>query len=110
ISISTKNRNALLAAHYFEEMRALATLLKDDCLLVIALTYQGDAYQRKGDLTRAMKYLQAAYTHRPRADAAARGNCAQLLARVYYQKGESEKFKKKMEEAEEIAREIDAVE
>jgi tetratricopeptide (TPR) repeat protein len=106
-SMSTRNYDALEAARYFEEMRRLATILEDDRLLVIALSYKGDAYRRKGDLDRAMEYLQSAYMHRPQLDEATLGNAAQLLARVYFLQGDLEKFEEKMAEAEEQAKRID---
>jgi tetratricopeptide (TPR) repeat protein len=105
-SMSTRNRYALRAVRYFERMEQLACTLADDALFVIALTYQGDAYRRAGNLKEARKRLQAAYVHVPQ-ELAALGNCAQLLGRVYFLSGDMDGFEAMMKQAEKLAKMID---
>ncbi len=55
-------------------METIARILKDDTLVNIALTYQGDMYRRLGDLGKSITYLEAARDTTPKADKAALGN------------------------------------
>jgi tetratricopeptide (TPR) repeat protein len=107
VALSTSDEDALVAVQYFHQMYAVARFIQDDTLLVIAQTYKGDMYRRYGNLKKAMSYLQAAYTHTPQIDAAALGNCAQFLARVYLFNNDFQQFEKMMMQAEKIARTID---
>ncbi len=108
-SMSSRDHETLAVIQYFQEMENIASTLHDNTLFVIALTYKGDTYRRRGDLTEAMINLKAAYTHTPQTDVAALGNCAQLLARVYFQVGDLENAERMMAEAEKIAHSIDPI-
>jgi tetratricopeptide (TPR) repeat protein len=106
VGMSVRRAEALSAGAYFEEMLSAAHLLNDDAAAAIALTYQGDLYRRYGDLDEALRCLQTAYAL-PQTDRAVRGNCAQLLGRLYSQRDEEEAFARLMQEAEDIACDID---
>ncbi len=88
-------------------METIARIIKDDTLLNIALTYQGDMYRRLGNLEKATTYLEAARDTTPRADKAAFGNGIQLLARVYLRKGELGNFEYAMRQTEELSHTFD---
>lgn len=106
VGMNVRRAETLRAVTYFEEMLRTARTLGDDAAVAIALTYQGDMYRRYGDLEESLRSLQTAYAL-PQHDLAVRGNCAQLLGRLYSQRGEDEPFARMMQEAEEIARVID---
>jgi len=92
---------------YYKEMETIARLIKDDTLLNIALTYQGDMHRRLGNLEKAAVYLEAARDTTPNADSAALGNGIQLLARVYLRKGDVRNFEQAMRESEELSHSFD---
>lgn len=106
VGMSVRRSEALSAGAYFEEMLSAAHLLNDGPAAAIALTYQGDLYRRYGNLDEALRRLQTAYAL-PQTDLAVRGNCAQLLGRLYSQRDEKEPFQRLMQEAEDIAHSID---
>jgi transcriptional regulator with XRE-family HTH domain len=103
VSEATKARESYEAILYYKEMETIARLIKDDTLLNIALTYQGDMHRRLGNLEKAAIYLEAAKETTPNADPAALGNGIQLLARVYVRKGDVRSFENTMKEAEELS-------
>jgi transcriptional regulator with XRE-family HTH domain len=102
VSEATKAEESYEAILYYQQMENIARIIKDDTLLNIALTYQGDMYKRLGKLDKATTYLEAARDETPQADKAALGNGIQLLARVYLRKGEMNKFERAMKETEEL--------
>ncbi|HEY7347368.1 MAG TPA: hypothetical protein VH599_03540 [Ktedonobacterales bacterium] len=92
---------------HYQQMETIARIIKDDTLLNIALTYQGDMYRRLGNLEKAATYLEAARDTTMQADKAARGNGIQLLARVYLRKRELGNFEYAMRQTEELAHTFD---
>ena len=50
-SMASRDQETLSVIHYFQEMECIASTLHDNTLFVIALTYKGDAYRRRGDLS-----------------------------------------------------------
>ncbi|HEU5382804.1 MAG TPA: hypothetical protein VFV38_45940 [Ktedonobacteraceae bacterium] len=109
-SMSARNAEALPALHCFHEMKRLAGEAQNATLSVIALSYEGDTYRRLGELSQALTCLQDAYHYMSQPDLAAHGNCAQLLARIYFRSGDRQHFEKMMEEAERIGKSIDPIE
>lgn len=107
VSEATKAGESYEAILYYKEMETVARLIKDDTLLNIALTYQGDMHRRLGNLEKAATYLEAARDTTPNADSAALGNGIQLLARVYLRKGDVNNFEQAMSESEELAYSFD---
>lgn len=102
-SMVTRANEAGSSLHYYREMEQVARLLKDDTLLNIALTYEGDMYSRNGDFGKAITYLEAARDSTPNADNAARGNGIQLLGRAYLRAQRLGDFERAMQQAEELS-------
>jgi tetratricopeptide (TPR) repeat protein len=94
------------AIHHYHEMEVLARKLKDDTLINIALTYQGDMYRRQGNVRESIPYLETARDTTPGADPSARGNGLQLLGRAYLQAGNKQGFYTSMAEATNLLGEI----
>lgn len=107
VSEATKASESYEAILYYKEMETIARLIKDDTLLNIALTYQGDMHRRLGNLEKATILLEAARDTTPNADSAALGNGIQLLARVYLGKGDFKSFEQAMKESEELSYSFD---
>jgi transcriptional regulator with XRE-family HTH domain len=107
VSEATKADASYEAMLYYQQMETVARLIKNDTLINIALTYQGDMYRRLGNLEKAGIYLEAARDTTPQADKAALGNGIQLLARVYLRKGELGNFDRAMKESEELSYSFD---
>lgn len=107
VSEATKSHESYEAILYYQQMETAARAINDQTLLNIALTYQGDMYRRLGNLEKAITYLEAARDTTPNADKAAKGNGIQLLARVYFRKGELDNFERAMGKAEELSYEFD---
>jgi transcriptional regulator with XRE-family HTH domain len=107
ISEATQAHESYEAILYYQQMETIARILKDDTLVNIALTYQGDMYRRLGDLGKAITYLEAARDTTPKADKAALGNSLQLLARAYVRNGELGNFEYTMRQTEALAYEIE---
>jgi transcriptional regulator with XRE-family HTH domain len=107
VSEATKAGESYEAMLYYKEMETIARLIKDDTLLNIALTYQGDMHRRLGNLEKAAICLEAARDTTPNADKAALGNGIQLLARVYLRKGDFRNFEQAMRESEELSYSFD---
>jgi transcriptional regulator with XRE-family HTH domain len=107
VSEATKAGESYEAMLYYKEMETIARLIKDDTLLNIALTYQGDMHRRLGNLEKAATLLEAARDTTPHADSAALGNGIQLLARVYLRKADFKSFEQAMRESEELSYSFD---
>lgn len=107
VSEATKAGESYDAMLYYKEMETIARLIKDDTLLNIALTYQGDMYRRPGNLDTAAIYLEAARDTTPNADSAAVGSGMQLVARVYLRIEDSQGFEQAMKESEELSYSFD---
>jgi transcriptional regulator with XRE-family HTH domain len=107
VSEATKAGESYEAMLYYKEMETIARLIRDDTLLNIALTYQGDMHRRLGSLEKAAVCLEAARDTTPNADKAALGNGIQLLARVYLRKGDFSNFEQAMRESEELSHSFD---
>jgi tetratricopeptide (TPR) repeat protein len=106
VGMSVRGAQTLLAVSYFEEMLRIARKLEDASAAAIALTYQGDMHRRSARFAEALRCLQTAYAL-PHSEQAVRGNCAQLLGRLYSQRDEEAAFGHMMQEAEQIARVIE---
>src|SRR6266487_4510298 len=72
VSEATPAHQSSEAMLYYQQMETIARIIKDDTLLNIALTYQGDMYRRLGNLDKATTYLEAARDTTPNADKAAK--------------------------------------
>jgi tetratricopeptide (TPR) repeat protein len=90
------------AIYHYHEMEEVARLIKNDTLINIALTYQGDMLRRQGNLRGALPFLEAAKDTTPLADPSARGNALQLLGRIQLQSGDTPSFLSSMSEATEL--------
>jgi len=106
VGMGTRTQEIALPLHHYHEMEQIARLLNDDTLLSLALTYQGDMLRRRGDLGKAVTYLEAARDTAPKADVSARGNALQLLGRTYLLTKNVRGFEQAMAEAEELAHHI----
>jgi transcriptional regulator with XRE-family HTH domain len=106
-SETTQAHESYEAILHYQQVETIARILKDDTLLNIALTYQGDMYRRLGNLDKSITYLEAARDTTPRADKAALGNGIQLLARAYIRKGELGNFENAMRQTEELSHTFD---
>ncbi|MBV9688109.1 MAG: helix-turn-helix transcriptional regulator [Ktedonobacteraceae bacterium] len=106
-SIVLRTSHVHIPLQHYQEMERLAHLVKDDTLLNIALTYEGDMLRRRGDIQAAIQYLEAARTTTPQADMLARGNGIQLLGRAYLSNKDTYGFERALAEAEEIAGTVD---
>ncbi|HVB24750.1 MAG TPA: helix-turn-helix transcriptional regulator [Ktedonobacteraceae bacterium] len=104
--LGTRLKEIAIPIHYYHELEDIARLIKDDTLLSIALTYQGDMLRRSGDITNAIVYLEAARDTAPKADTSARGNALQLLGRTYLPAKNKRGFERAIGEAEELAYQI----
>lgn len=87
----------------YHNMEETARLLDDPELISLALTYEGDMYNRAGKLDQGIEHLEAALTLLPPENKAARGNATQLLARGYFKLNKLTEFELHMSQAEEIA-------
>ena len=105
-SLSARTEETGLTAYYYQQMEYFARKAKDETLLNLALSYQGDLQRRKGDIQHALSFLDAARETTPGASQAARGNMLQLLARSYIRVDRSQDFERAIKQAEEIAHEI----
>lgn len=86
-------------------MERFARLSEDASLITTALTYLGDMYRRKGDVSRALEYLESARGV-PQVDISARGNTMQLLARSYLRAGRLQEFDSALKTSEDLAHEL----
>ncbi|HEU5374933.1 MAG TPA: helix-turn-helix domain-containing protein [Ktedonobacteraceae bacterium] len=97
------------AIFHYHEMEQIARLLGDQNLINIALTYQGDMLQRRGDVADAIAYLEAARDTTPLADISAKGNGIQLLGRAYFKARRLGDFERAMKESEDMALELEEI-
>jgi transcriptional regulator with XRE-family HTH domain len=102
-SEGSRTDKVLAAFSHFQETEKIARIIKDDTLLNIALTYEGDMLRRKGDIRGGLQYLEEARDHTPNADKEARGNSLQLLARASLNSKDTYQFEQAMAEAEELS-------
>ncbi|MBV9021717.1 MAG: helix-turn-helix domain-containing protein [Ktedonobacteraceae bacterium] len=102
-SLSVRSDNVGQAVYYYQQMEYFARQLKDETLINLSLTYQGDMQRRKGDIPRALVLLEGACETTPSADEAARGNMLQFLARCYLRANRLDEFEAAMKEAEVLA-------
>lgn len=87
----------------YHDMGETARLLEDPTLLAIALTYEGDMYNRVGKIDKGIPLLKAALDTAPETDIAARGNALQLLGRAHFKAGNIAEFERAMKESEELS-------
>lgn len=106
VSMGTRTQEIALPLHHYLEMEQFARLVGDETQLCLALTYQGDMFRRRGDLGKAVIYLEAAHDQAPRADVSARGNAFQLLGRAYLLTKNTRGFERAMAEAEALAQRL----
>ncbi|MBV8822166.1 MAG: helix-turn-helix domain-containing protein [Chloroflexi bacterium] len=102
-SITIRTGQIGQAISYFQTLQDIARQIDDDSWLNVALTYHGDMLRRTREISKALDYLQGARDITPQADFLAKGNNAQLLARVYVVQGNMHDFEQEMRKAEEIA-------
>jgi hypothetical protein len=108
VAINSRASEVNQSIYHFQEMEQIARAINDQTLLNIALTYQGDMLRRRGDVVKAIVYFETAYDSTPLADAAARGNSAQLLGRVYLHNNDVNGFERMLAKSEEIACQLQA--
>jgi len=106
-SVSTRSFESYKAIPYYHQVEVIARIIKDDTLLNIGLTYQGDMYQRLGEINKAITYLEAARDTTLQADAASRGNGIQLLGRAYLRTNDVTNFERAMDTSEELTHAFD---
>lgn len=102
-SLHVRSEEVGRALYYYQQMEYFARQAKDDTLINVSLTYQGDMHRRKGDMTRAISILEAARDTTPNADQAARGNNLQLLARSYVRVNRLQDVETLLKQSEELA-------
>src|SRR5258708_14620917 len=107
IATNTRTSEIHQVIQHFQEMEDIARIISDQTLINIALTYHGDMLRRKGDIGRAIQYLEGARDTTPQAELASRGNNAQLLARVYLVDNQLQAFEREMRIAEELAYQVE---
>jgi transcriptional regulator with XRE-family HTH domain len=100
-AVSTRAHEAHRALPAYHEVEVLGRAIEDPTLINIGLTYQGDMHQRRGDVTTALTYLEAARDVKG-ADNAAMGNGIQLLGRAYLRMGNLGAFERAMAQSEEM--------
>lgn len=98
-SVNLRSYESHKAIPFYHQVEEIARIINDHTLLNIGLTYQGDMYQRTGNITKALQYLEAARDTTPQADIAARGNGIQLLGRAYFRSGDLPNFEREMAES-----------
>lgn len=87
----------------YHDMEETARIINNPILLTIALTYEGDMYNRTGKIDRGIPFLEAALKTVPSDDIAAKGNALQLLGRAHLKAGNVAEFERAMKESEELA-------
>jgi len=90
----------------YHSMEETARIINDSILLTIALTYEGDMYNRTGKIDRGIPFLEAALKTAPPDDIAARGNALQLLGRAQLKAGNVAEFERAMKESEGLAAQL----
>ena len=87
-------------------MAKTARLLGNTTLLALALAFEGDMYNRRGEVNKGNEYLETALSIAPTKDSAAKGSIFLLLARGYFKAGQREAFEQYMAEAEAQAEQV----
>jgi len=105
-AMNTRNNEIHYPLASYGAMEKNARLVGDLTLLTVALTYQGDMYNRVGNVKKGIEYLETALQTVSQDDVAARGNAVQLLARGYLKAGRVETFERLMKEAEELGAQL----
>ncbi len=101
-SINLRSYESYKALPFYRQVEEIARIINDHTLINIGLTYQGDMYQRTGDFTTAIKYLEAARDTTPLADVASLGNGIQLLGRAHFRIKDISNFEREMAKSEEL--------
>ena len=102
-AMNTRLSEIQLPLESYHSMAENARLLKDPMWLSLALTYEGDMYNRVNQLQTGIPLLQDAIEIMGDNDRAARGNALQLLARAYFKAGNFKEFEHTLKLAEEMA-------
>ncbi len=100
---TTRANETSIPLKYYSELEQTARTLGDDTLLTLALSYEGDMYQRGGRVSTAIDHLEASRDTTTDADRASKGNAIQLLGRAYFKARRYDDFDRAMHEAEELA-------
>lgn len=87
----------------YHDMGETARFLEDSTLLAIALTYEGDMYNRVGKIDKGIPLLKAALDVVPETDVATKGNALQLLGRAYFKAGNMAEFERAMKGSEDLS-------
>lgn len=101
-SVNLRFYESYKAIPFYHQVELLARIINDHTLLNIGLTYQGDMYQRTGNIGKAIEYLEAARDTTPQADIASLGNGIQLLGRAYFRIKDMNNFEREMAKSEEM--------
>jgi tetratricopeptide (TPR) repeat protein len=103
-AMTRKTREVARMVHHYQEMEGIARKLEDPALLALALACHGDLLRRRGEVARALDYLEQARATCPLSSLEIRGTIALLVGRVHLANGESSLFADEMDEALELAR------
>ena len=101
-TITKADFDVALARNHFEAMHKLALSINDQTSLCNALTYDGEMLRREGKFAEAEQALLAAPDHKG-VEINARGNRAQMLARLYADIHKPALFKEQIERAKDFA-------
>ena len=101
-SVNLRSFESYKAIPFYHQVEEIARIINDHTLINIGLTYQGDMYQRTGNITKAIQYLEAARDTTPQADIASLGNGIQLLGRAYFRIKDINNFEREMAKSEEM--------
>lgn len=101
-SVNLRSYESYKAVPFYHQVEEIARIINDHTLINIGLTYQGDMYQRTGNFTKAIQYLEAARDTTPQADVASLGNGIQLLGRAYFRVKDLPNFEREMAKSEEM--------
>ncbi len=107
-NLSVRTEDVDQAIYHYKQMEYFARASGDPSLMNTALVYLGDMYRRKGDVQRAIDYLEGAQTI-PLLSPSALGNNLQLLARAYLRAERLQEFDTALKQSEAIAQEITQV-
>ncbi len=87
----------------YQDMEEAARLAGDSLLTALALTYEGDMYNRTGDVEKGLPLLLAAVEAVPPDDIAAKGNALQLIGRAHFKAENRREFERAMKASEDLA-------
>lgn len=108
-SLNVRTEEVEQAIYYYKQMEYFSRLINDTRLLNISLTYLGDMYRRKGNISQALSYLESAQNI-PQVGTAALGNNMQLLARSYLRANRIKEFDFALKRSEDLAQELIEIE